>query len=729
MQIDVDTNRDGVVQDEPQSHKQEFTNQYRAIVLVNTDDNIDPPAPPDAMPRDADDQVVPNADDAAQLSQIVIQKLGVDPLPANWVITLSLVAPQNEPAALAMPAAQNRIRVFYRDDSQNFPDNYVPILGPGVSGTYTFPNPPSPPEPDLSGKGTVTLYMEGCEYGADVFLVLTVTAGGKVLGKDQARVMPTPLVFLSNVRTVQHGWVFDDGSAPGSETGAVRDRMLALLGGQVTTYTIAQVHDSQGRADQWAQDEWELGMTSRPPGTGADDVWTNGVDLPRGGALDAYEQAYMRGPVPDVNAVYGGWAYLAGATGPGSFGGNLEVSPPTANFALGLLTIGNTMVDANLLAFLKRQRLQVQNNNMGDWTFGRLDTSWLAVGHVDEIMCYVPGDDGTQGFKIVVADPGRARSLLNPNPPPADTDIESYATFFYDGTHEEAGSVTAVGANNQIIDNTKNFPALVGPPTNYKFVRIYAGVGQGQVAQIDVNETQKLGTAGVTDTLVVANVWTVPDSETVRQATLGGGAIPAPLLNWNPAPEVGSLYVLVEDTKPWFDGNGNAFPAIITSLEVRNDKTLWDHNVAWNATSAQGRIYDTIRGLCGLLGIEFLNDVIFIPEMYLVEGNANQALVNASGAAFNPGMVNLQPVNGNLTAAKPFGPRWQPGIDLFQSDAESQLDGNGRSSTDADFVDDWDWYHLGTGEVHCGTNVRREPTALEIGWWLQWNSDNTMPPP
>ena len=31
------------------------------------------------------------------------------------------------------------------------------------------------------------------------------------------------------------------------------------------------------------------------------------------------------------------------------------------------------------------------------------------------------------------------------------------------------------------------------------------------------------------------------------------------------------------------------------------------------------------------------------------------------------------------------------------------------------FVDDWEAYHLGEGEVHCATNVRRTPTGP--GWW------------
>ena len=30
------------------------------------------------------------------------------------------------------------------------------------------------------------------------------------------------------------------------------------------------------------------------------------------------------------------------------------------------------------------------------------------------------------------------------------------------------------------------------------------------------------------------------------------------------------------------------------------------------------------------------------------------------------------------------------------------------------FLDNWDVYHMALGEVHCGTNVRRTPTA---SWW------------
>ena len=35
-------------------------------------------------------------------------------------------------------------------------------------------------------------------------------------------------------------------------------------------------------------------------------------------------------------------------------------------------------------------------------------------------------------------------------------------------------------------------------------------------------------------------------------------------------------------------------------------------------------------------------------------------------------------------------------------------------SMDLVFLDDWEVYHMGLGEVHCGTNVERE---VDNAWW------------
>ena len=75
-------------------------------------------------------------------------------------------------------------------------------------------------------------------------------------------------------------------------------------------------------------------------------------------------------------------------------------------------------------------------------------------------------------------------------------------------------------------------------------------------------------------------------------------------------------------------------------------------------------------------------------------------------------MVNLLVCGSTLAIPKPFGPR-NP-TDVFKNDVETKLD---VLATDFDvyFIDDWNKYHCYYGEIHCGTNVKRTPPA--INWW------------
>jgi hypothetical protein len=69
----------------------------------------------------------------------------------------------------------------------------------------------------------------------------------------------------------------------------------------------------------------------------------------------------------------------------------------------------------------------------------------------------------------------------------------------------------------------------------------------------------------------------------------------------------------------------------------------------------------------------------------------------------------LQPINGKLYVPRQFGPANLNGIDAFEDAIETALGDSVR------FVDCWYWYHLAKGEVHCGSNVKRE--KLNINWW------------
>lgn len=65
----------------------------------------------------------------------------------------------------------------------------------------------------------------------------------------------------------------------------------------------------------------------------------------------------------------------------------------------------------------------------------------------------------------------------------------------------------------------------------------------------------------------------------------------------------------------------------------------------------------------------------------------------------------------NLGIPKPFGPKVN-GQCVLEAEMRSLLEPLGLNCI---FVDDFATYHLKLGEVHCGSNVRREP--FEFKWW------------
>jgi len=99
-----------------------------------------------------------------------------------------------------------------------------------------------------------------------------------------------------------------------------------------------------------------------------------------------------------------------------NYGGNLEASPPTANAPLGKLVIGNVtlqspqgdewdFMDPDLLRLLFKQ---------GKQPIVQLNTTWLHVGHVDEVVTFAPdrANPGGGGFAVLEASPALAMRLL-----------------------------------------------------------------------------------------------------------------------------------------------------------------------------------------------------------------------------------------------------------------------------------------------------------------------------
>ncbi|KAI4881016.1 hypothetical protein NFI96_011261 [Prochilodus magdalenae] len=99
-------------------------------------------------------------------------------------------------------------------------------------------------------------------------------------------------------------------------------------------------------------------------------------------------------------------------------------------------------------------------------------------------------------------------------------------------------------------------------------------------------------------------------------------------------------------------------------------------------------------------------DIIDLPILFkVISDNENRAL------AYYPDMVNMIVLGKNLGIPKPFGPQVN-GSCALEAQMRSLLEPLGLNCT---FIDDFSCYHKLMGEVHCGSNVLREPFALK--WW------------
>lgn len=98
-----------------------------------------------------------------------------------------------------------------------------------------------------------------------------------------------------------------------------------------------------------------------------------------------------------------------------NYGGNIEASPPMPTAALGKIVIGNRVlqnsqqdqwdqIDPDVLRLLFKQ---------GKQPVAQIDTQWLHVGHVDEVMTFAPDrNNSTATFAILEASPALAMQLL-----------------------------------------------------------------------------------------------------------------------------------------------------------------------------------------------------------------------------------------------------------------------------------------------------------------------------
>ncbi|WP_169813914.1 protein-arginine deiminase family protein [Actinomadura kijaniata] len=221
--------------------------------------------------------------------------------------------------------------------------------------------------------------------------------------------------------------------------------------------------------DNWAQDIVEFGYVSMPGPGGTTRSIEIAVRSPRPTRAGGRAVFDLRGP--------GFGAVQSGGKGyhQVNFFGNLEVIPPHEHrgrsFPVGRIIYGDggpgAGFDRQALTLFTAQGLQEPL---------KLDTSWLAVAHVDEFVQFLPADN-PRGWTIAVADPRAGVDLLR-----AVNDSGHGRVRASSHRHAPATTVGRLLANRRFLDGNTEVAAAID--RNLKILMDETGVRRNEVIAV-----------------------------------------------------------------------------------------------------------------------------------------------------------------------------------------------------------------------------------------------------
>jgi protein-arginine deiminase len=381
----VDSNRNGRLDDthEEWSQRAVFTRSHGASLMANVDDDDD------NNRIDALDEAVNGDADALDLAHLRVPAWRAAPMDAEGVLSVDEEAATK--VTLFRQTADGWIR-FNPAESRLSADDLRAGVEFGIEAR-DFPGP---------------------QWNGHVTLTLTVTAEGREY-TDQAAMRTAPwLMYNSLDPTVRIWGPQAQGYGPAMvftqdlEDHSAKDMMPITL---VNTLDPAYRMSSDEGPDVWIQDIMEFGWTGIP---GPDGFHAMPVVMRTPLATRAvarYVERELLGP--DFGFV---WKRASQTINGRSWDpsldsfGDLELLPPhrvgDRDFSLGRIIHGSVATrssDTALRGFLDAQGVQ------GPVLY--VDTSWLAVGHIDEVISFVPADT-PRGWKLLIASPRLARTML-----------------------------------------------------------------------------------------------------------------------------------------------------------------------------------------------------------------------------------------------------------------------------------------------------------------------------
>ena|GEM_PF-5656010 len=347
VDINGDYNRDKNPVDDPaETNAVTFAGPKGFVILANTDDD-DGDGEPDAL----EDSVI-NTNDLADIHVFHITKLGIssNEMVSNITVTIEVLDPDTGNSSSAAYIYPKRVVGTAGGTTLNF-------SSPTAAATY------------FSGTGTAELGIEGRSFGQEVLIRSTVKHGTAVLGVDEIRVLVAPYFVAPasfDTKTLYVSTVNDTG-------------FTNELAGICAVTNV-------GTTGLYIQDHVEFGYTRTGSGQSTYKAYPIILGL------------HQKEPsLSDQISTNVGYKFQTAH----QHGGNLLVTPPTSGND-GYIVCGKELAITN---FLMLQAVQTTDSG----ALVKLDTDWLKVPHVDNLVAFLPVGSG---YKVLIADLALATNIL-----------------------------------------------------------------------------------------------------------------------------------------------------------------------------------------------------------------------------------------------------------------------------------------------------------------------------
>jgi protein-arginine deiminase len=377
--IAADVDRNGIVEFETdESGKNDWMPQRGAIFFNNNDSDQDTKTPDHA------DDVVNGPNDLKDLAVIKVRK--IPGLTEDFQAGVSVDE-----------ASLSRVRLFLL----SLEGEYFPL---DLRSDKNI-NPLQLTRTDLELRIEANSYADG-DWSGEADVTITVKSPEEEVLSDSVKLKVAPFLLLSNIQKGKSLYVREYPERNEAFLQSLKELVLKADAELV----VVPAGKPYNRHQIWLQDTLEIGY-SEMPGQRMNVV----LKANRDRSLDNYARDGLLGP--DFGWIQVGMYRKEFGGGRGGNGwldwyGNLEVTPPLPGFPLGRIYYGynpegpeEASLNPEIVKMLEAQGIQASAL--------RLDTGWLLIKHVDEVISFLPGGKNGFPYKSLVVDTKAMYALLD----------------------------------------------------------------------------------------------------------------------------------------------------------------------------------------------------------------------------------------------------------------------------------------------------------------------------